>query len=94
MKNNTTNTNNTNKPNLDSGEYFRISGVKNFETLGLFYASLNDMLLPDNLPEARKKELYEKLGKALCERDEGVFCEDGYYGKTKNALEKEFVIGG
>ena len=84
--------NNTNKPNLDSGEYFRITGVTDFETLGRVFAGMNDALLPDDLPEERQKELYEKFGKAICERDEGVFWEGDYYGKTKNAKEKEIII--
>ena len=84
--------NNQSKPNFNSGEYFRITGVTDFETLGRVYAGMNDALLPDDLPAERQKELYEKFGKAICERDEGVFWEGDYYGKTKNAEEKEVII--
>ncbi len=84
--------NNTNKPNLDSGEYFSISNVTDFETLGRVYAGMNNDLLSDDIPEEKQKELYEKLGKALYKRDEGVFYEGNYYGKNKNAREKELVF--
>ena len=86
--------NNTIKPNLDSGEYFSISNISDFETLGRVFAGMNNALLTDDVPKAKQKELYEKLGKAVYERDEGVFFEGSYYGKIKNAMEKELIIGG
>lgn len=84
--------NNINKPNLNSGEYFCISNVTDFETLGRVFAGINNALLPDDIPEEKQKELYGKLGKALYKRDEGVFYEGNYYGKTKNARERELII--
>lgn len=84
--------NNTNKPDLNSGEYFSIGNVSDFETLGIVFAGINNALLPYYIPEDRQKVLYERLGKALYKRDEGLFHDGKYYGKVKNACEKELII--